>query len=80
VMNSSSVREFLYAAKPNGHVAPPSAVKPIAIPKFRASSRVHKRLAELSEEAHRRVARGAAIRDIDAEIDRLVESLWTTKS
>jgi hypothetical protein len=80
VMNSTPVQEFLRSACPTAEVGPPSAIGPLAIPKFRKPSRVHGRLAELSEEAHARVARGANIGEIDAEIDRLAEALWTTKS
>jgi hypothetical protein len=78
VMNSSVVQEFLRAACPTAELGPPSAIKPLAIPKFKPPSRTHVRLTELSEEAHKRVSRGASIEDIDKEIDDLVETLWTT--
>ena len=76
ILNSSAVREFLYAAKPSGHVAPPSAIKPIAIPKFDPKNPIHLKLAELSEKAHKLAERNGDLNDVDGSIDMIVAKIW----
>jgi methylase of polypeptide subunit release factors len=50
----------------------------INIPKFSASNRIHQRLAELSEAAHRAAAKGdsAEVARIEEEIDQAAARLW----
>jgi SAM-dependent methyltransferase len=50
----------------------------VAVPKFSPKNRVHVRLAELSDAAHKAVARGdeAEIKRIEEEVDRWAAKLW----
>jgi hypothetical protein len=56
----------------------PHVLDNINIPRFSASNRIHQRLAELSEAAHRAVANGesAEVARIEEDIDRTAARLW----
>lgn len=56
----------------------PHVLNNINIPKFSASNRIHVRLAERSEAAHKAAAKGdiAAVARIEQEIDRTAARLW----
>ncbi len=57
----------------------PSVVKNLAIPPFAEDTRIHRRLAELSRQAHEEVRRGRDTAQIEEEINEAVEELWNLK-
>ncbi|MBC7221376.1 SAM-dependent DNA methyltransferase [Candidatus Bipolaricaulota bacterium] len=61
-----------------GGIASPQVVERIRIPRYDPSNPVHRRLAELSQEAHEAARRGdeRALRQIETEIDRHAAQLW----
>lgn len=52
----------------------------LRIPKYEAVNAIHRKLAELSEQAHRLVDHGTPIDDIDVKVDQSVLKLWNIKS
>lgn len=81
ILNSEAVNRFISSFSEAGRgFGAPSVVKNLGIPKFKASDKVHRRLANLSEEAHSLVASGKPIVEVVREINQTVEALWTTKS
>jgi len=76
VLNSSPVRLAIRSyivLHPDPHV-----LKNVRIPMFSEKDRVHLRLAELSEAAHKATASGeaTAVKKIEDEIDRIATKLW----
>jgi hypothetical protein len=53
-------------------------LKHIAVPKYSDIAKVHMRLVELSQSAHKTAAKGndADVREIEAEIDKTAAKLW----
>ena len=56
----------------------PHVLQNLNIPEFSSDAKVHRFLAELSESAHKAVAKGndAEVREIEAEIDKAAARLW----
>ncbi|MEW6685461.1 MAG: hypothetical protein AB1393_04565 [Candidatus Edwardsbacteria bacterium] len=80
VLNSELVNNFIKSfSLRGGGFGTPSSIKPLAIPQFDPNNKIHKKLAELSEEAHNHVKRDIDISDIEKEINSEVEKLWNIK-
>ena len=80
ILNSELVNNFIKSFSSAGRgFGTPSVMNNIAIPRFQPNSRVHQKLAELSEKAHRLVKRGNPIDNIEKEINSLVRKLWNIK-
>jgi len=80
LMNSSHVDDFLGSASPSAEIAPPGAVKPLAIPKFSPRDPLHNTLSTLSLKAHKLVKGRKPTKEIDCEINRAVAKLWSIES
>ena len=52
----------------------------LAIPKFDGHDRIHLQIAELSQKAHKLVAQGKGIEELERSLNNLVERLWNIKS
>jgi len=81
ILNSDVVDAFIrsYSAAGRGFGAP-SVMENLAIPEFSPEDRLHSRLADLSLEAHRLVARGRDISDQGTQISEAVKRLWNIRS
>jgi hypothetical protein len=55
-------------------------VHTLAVPPFDANDKTHGKLAELSDEAHRRVKRSEPIEDIGKKVNHTVRTLWNIAS
>ncbi len=79
IINSTPVREFIrsYSSAGRGFGAP-SVMNHVGMPKFDASSTLHQRLAELSEDLHdlKATERLDEILPLEKELDRLVGKLF----
>lgn len=81
ILNSSLVDGYIRSFSSGGRgFGAPSVVKNLAIPKFSASKSLHKKLAELSQDAHARVESQRDIGDLQKEINESAEELWTIKN
>lgn len=77
ILNSDIINDFIKSFSSAGRgFGAPSVMNNLAIPKFNADTKIHKRLAELSEEAHNRMQKEKSIEDIEKEINPLVRKLW----
>ncbi|MEW6409149.1 MAG: N-6 DNA methylase [Nitrospirota bacterium] len=77
ILNSEIINGFIRSFSSAGRgFGAPSVMNNLAIPKFNSDNKIHKRLAELSEEAHSLVQRGKSIEDIQKDINLLVRKLW----
>jgi hypothetical protein len=81
VLNSDIVDAFVrsFSAAGRGFGAP-SIMENLAIPQFDSQDRLHKRLAELSIEAHNLVNRSRDISDVEEQINEVVRRLWNIRS
>jgi hypothetical protein len=80
ILNSGPVDRFIRSFSAGGRgFGAPSVMKNLAIPAFDESLAAHAALAALSEKAHAAVRQGRDTTDLDAELDRAVEELWTAK-
>jgi hypothetical protein len=80
ILNSDIVNNFIKSFSAAGRgFGTPSVMENIAIPKFKQSNRVHKKLAELSEKAHDFVKKSKDIKEIENEIKSNVLKLWNIK-
>lgn len=81
ILNSDLVNSFISSFSAAGRgFGTPSVMENLAIPKFDSNNKIHQKLAELSEEAHNRVKRGADISGLEKEINSEVKKLWNIKS
>lgn len=81
ILNSDLVNGFISSFSAAGRgFGTPSVMENLAIPKFNPKNSIHKKLAELSEEAHNCVKRNADISDIESQINSEVRRLWNIKS
>jgi len=81
ILNSSIVDSFIKSFSSAGRgFGAPSVMNNLAIPRFALRNPIHKKLADLSEEAHRLVAAGKDVSQLDREIDETVKKLWNIKS
>jgi hypothetical protein len=77
VLNSSPasfvVRSYVLQTSTSTHV-----LEHVAVPKYKANEPLHKRLSQLSDQAHTIAARppGTKLKDIEAEIDEAAAELW----
>ena len=80
LLNSRTVDEFIRSFSSGGRgFGAPSVVKNIAIPRFDERQPTHRRLAELSRQAHEEVDRGHDIAEIEGQINATSEELWNLK-
>lgn len=80
ILNSELVNDFISSFSAAGRgFGTPSVMENLAIPKFDEKNKIHKKLSELSEEAHEKVKRNADITDIQNEINSEVKKIWNTK-
>jgi hypothetical protein len=68
---SRSVSIAYIALHPSPHI-----LDHISIPQFNPKNKLHFRLAELSEEAHKLAAKGKDVSAVEAEIDKAAAKLW----
>jgi len=81
VLNSALVGNYIMSFSSAGRgFGAPSVTKTLAIPKFRRSNKLHRRLARLSLEAHKLVAKGFEPSEPQAAINEAVKQLWIIKS
>ncbi len=81
ILNSKLVNDFVKSFSSAGRgFGAPSVMSNLAIPKFNGNKKLHRRLAELSEEAHELVKKGKPIVEIEQKMNSLVEELWNIKS
>jgi len=77
LLNSRTVDEFIRSFSSGGRgFGAPSVVKNIAMPRFDERQATHRRLAELSRQAHEEVDRGHDIAEIEGQINATSEDLW----
>jgi len=77
ILNSELVDSFIKSFSQAGRgFGAPSVMNNLAIPKFKADNKIHKKLAELSEEAHSLVQKMRPTEDVAKEINELVRKLW----
>jgi len=77
VLNSNMIDAHIRSFSSGGRgFGAPSVMKNIAIPEFDASIDLHERLAQASERAHERVARGESAEAEQELIDGMVRELW----
>ncbi len=77
ILNSAVVDGFIRSFSSGGRgFGAPSVMQNLAIPPFDENNRLHRRLRELSQEAHGRVARGQGIEDVREQINQRVRELW----
>jgi len=80
IMNSRTVDEYIRSFSSGGRgFGAPSVVRNLAIPPFAERTRIHRRLAELSRQAHEEVRRTRDTVQIEGEINEAVEELWNLK-
>jgi len=80
VINSDLVNNFISSFSAAGRgFGTPSVMENLAIPKFDEKNKIHKKLSELSEEAHNKVKKSEDISDIESEINSEVKKLWNIK-
>lgn len=80
-LNSDLVNDYIGSFSSGGRgFGAPSVMQNLGIPEFDEKNKLHRELAELSEEAHQRTARGQAIDDIDKRVNQAVRRLWNIKS
>ncbi len=77
ILNSELVDSFIKSFSEAGRgFGAPSVMNNLAIPKFKADNKSHRKLAELSEEAHSLVQKEKPTQDVESEINELVRKLW----
>ncbi|OGW45613.1 MAG: hypothetical protein A2Y66_09045 [Nitrospirae bacterium RBG_13_41_22] len=77
ILNSEIVNDFIKSFSSAGRgFGAPSVMNNLAIPKFDADNKIHKRLMKLSEDAHGLVQKGKSVEEIEKEINDLVRKLW----
>jgi hypothetical protein len=78
MLNSSigdfSIRSFYSGG--GGGIASPKVLQSIYIPKFDKENKLHFRIADLSERAHKETAKDNDISAIETEIDNLAAEIW----
>ena len=80
ILNSRTVDEYIRSFSSGGRgFGAPSVVKNLAIPPFSSHTPIHRRLAELSRQAHEGVIPGRDTAQIEGEINEAVEELWNLK-
>ena len=80
LLNSTVMDSYIRSFSSGGRgFGAPSVMKNIAIPEFDPSSDLHVRLAQASQDAHERVARGETIEGGREHIDSLSRDLWSIK-
>jgi hypothetical protein len=80
ILNSKTVDEFIRSFSSGGRgFGAPSVVKDLAIPPFDEHEHVHRRLTQLSRDAHEAVDHGREIGNIETDIDNAAEELWNLK-
>ncbi|MBI3575675.1 MAG: hypothetical protein HY083_08505 [Gammaproteobacteria bacterium] len=81
MLNSDLINDYIGSFSSGGRgFGAPSVMQNLAVPKFDEKNKLHRELSELSEEAHRRVARGEEIDDVDKQVNQAVRRLWNIKS
>lgn len=81
VLNSDLVNDYIRSFSSGGRgFGAPSVMQNLRIPQYDASNVVHRKLMELSEEAHRLVEHGKPIDNIDDKVNQTVRKLWNIKS
>jgi hypothetical protein len=81
VMSSALIGDYIRSFSSAGRgFGAPSVTNTLAVPKFEQTNKLHRRLAELSLEAHKLVAKGSEPDEPQAAINETVKQLWTTKS
>ncbi|MBI4566819.1 MAG: N-6 DNA methylase [Planctomycetes bacterium] len=81
VLNSDIVNAYIASFSSGGRgFGAPSVMWNLGVPKFEKKRALHMELAELSEEAHRRVQKGMPIADVDEQVNLDVRNLWNIKS
>jgi len=77
ILNSEIVNDFIKSFSSAGRgFGAPSVMNTFAIPRFNTSNKAHRKLAELSEEAHELVKRGKSIEDVEKQLNTAVKKLW----
>jgi len=77
ILNSDIINDFIKSFSSAGRgFGAPSVMSNLAIPKFDADNKIHKRLMKLSEDAHGLVQKGKSVEEIEKEINDLVRKLW----
>jgi hypothetical protein len=77
LLNSNLVDSYIKSFSEAGRgFGAPSVMNNLAIPKFKSDNKIHRKLAELSEDAHSLVQQGKPTEDIANEINELVRKLW----
>jgi type I restriction-modification system DNA methylase subunit len=81
VLNSRIVDEYIRSFSSAGRgFGAPSVMNNLAIPRFKGNNTIHKKILELSQEAHDLVAKGKSIGHLEEELNEAVERLWNIKS
>jgi hypothetical protein len=76
----SSIKNFISSFSAAGRgFGTPSVMENLGIPKYDSDNKIHRKLAQLSEEAHNRVKRSVDISDIEKEINQEIRKLWNIK-
>jgi len=78
LVNSSPFRFTVvsYSVESTGGFGSPHILRRVCIPKFDPKNKLHLRLAELSEKAHKVVAKDGDTSAIESEIDELAAEIW----
>ena len=77
ILSSELVDSFIKSFSQAGRgFGAPSVMNNLAITKFAADNKIHRKLAELSEEAHGHVQKEKPTQDVENEINELVRKLW----
>lgn len=77
ILSSELVDSFIKSFSQAGRgFGAPSVMNNLAIPEFKSDNKVHRKLSELSEEAHNLVQKGKSTEDVEKEINELVRRLW----
>lgn len=80
VLNSDLVNDYIRSFSEGGRgFGAPSVMQNLGIPRFDPKNTLHGELAELSEEAHRRVEQGKPIDNIDEKVNRTGRRLWNIR-
>lgn len=78
LMNASPINFSLqaYSMKGGKSFGDPHVLQNVRIPKFDSKKKLHLRLADLSDKAHKETAKGNDISAIETEIDNLAAEIW----
>jgi len=81
ILNSQLIDEYIRSfSSPGRGFGAPSVMNYLAIPKFNSNNRIHNRIADLSQRAHRLVTQGKEVEGLLTELNRAVERLWNITS